>query len=198
MRADIFSSNDVYIGFGGHEQLPVGTSSYCVVWSSRLRDTYFDGAWKSGLAFAVLATIFSGVAMILSFFFACFSFDTIWIKVCGYMLMMASLFEFLTFIGFASDICSNSSCKFSVGAGLAILGGVNALLTAGMFSKIPPYEEPQISPGLNIAGDDLAPGTVQVTEQVLPDGTKRTIKTTVREDGSRVVEETVQVSATEP
>jgi hypothetical protein len=172
------------------------------VWSSELRSIYFDGAWKSGLAFAVLATIFSGVPMIISFFFACFSFDKIWIKICGYMLMMASLFEFLSFIGFGSDICSSGSCKFSVGAGLAILGGVNACLTAGIFAKIPLYEEPQMSPGVGIgidgAGADLAPGTVQVTEQVLPDGTKKTIKTTVREDGSRVVEETLQVPATEP
>lgn len=194
MRADILASNDVYIGFGGHEQLPVGTSNYCVTWSSEARSLYFDGAWNSGLAFAILATIFSGVPMITSFFFACFSFDTSVLKMCGYMLMFASLCEFLSFIAFAAEFCSGGTCKFSVGAGLAILGGVNAWLTAGIFMKIPPYE----APTGGIPGGDLAPGTVQVTEQVLPDGTKKTIKTTVQEDGSRTVEETVQVPAAEP
>lgn len=130
--------------------------------------------------------------MILSFFMACFSFDTSWTKLCGWCLLLASLFEFLTFTGFASGICEGNQCTFSIGAGLAILGGVNAFLTAGIFMKIQPYQAPPTA-GLAIPGGDLAPGTVQVTEEMLPDGTKKTIKTTVNEDGSRVVEETVEV-----
>lgn len=196
---DFLGFENVYIGFGGHEVLPPQDYGYCVVYSTALREMFFDAGWRSGLSFAILGTIFSGVPMILSFLMACFSFDTSWTKLCGWCLLLASLFEFLTFTGFTSNICADNQCVFSIGAVLAILGGVNAWLTAGVFMRIQPYEAPpSAEPGLVIPGGDLAPGTVQVTEQILPDGTKKTIKTTVKEDGSRVVEETVEAPPEQP
>lgn len=189
---NFFGFENVYIGFGGHEVLPPQSYGYCVTYSTNYRDALFDSGWRSGMAFAILATIFSGVPMILSFFMACFSFDTSWTKMCAYCLMMASVFEFLSFTGYASDICSGGQCVFSVGSGLAILGGLLAWSTAGIFMRIPPYQ------GEAIPGGDLAPGTVQVTEETLPNGTKKTIKTTVKEDGSRVIEETVETVPEQP
>jgi hypothetical protein len=182
----------VLIGYGGHEELPPRTNSECVFWEDGLRDDFWDGPWLTGFAFAIMATIFSVVPMICSFTFACFAIDIRWTKLCAYMMILASLCEFLSFIGFTSDICTDDNCTFAFGAGSAILGGVVAMVTAGILMKI--SHEPDFDPVRAVLiGGALAPGTVQVTEQVFPDGIKKTTKTTVGKDGSRTVVETVEV-----
>lgn len=138
---DVFPSYDgVYIGYGGVENLTPDTSdyyyyyAYCVPWSSSQKDSLWDAPWKTGLAFSILATIFSGGTLIISSFFACFSLDTRWIRLCIYLSLSSSICTWLSFIGFASDMCQHqgdsSNCTFSIGAGLAILGGVLSCLTA--------------------------------------------------------------------
>ena len=189
----------VFVGYGGVEHLPPSSEPYCESWTQEQKDLIWDGPWKTGFAFSILATIFSGVPMIISFFFSCFSFDVMWTKTCGYMMIMSSLFTWLSYIGFAADMCQDGNCTFSIGAGLALIAGLNALCTAGIFFRIPAYQVPALAPeGPIPPGEGLAPGTVQVTEQVLPDGTKTRVKTTVHDDGSRTVEETVETPAVGP
>jgi hypothetical protein len=195
---DVFPDYDgVYVGYGGVEHLPpVDENAYCESWTQTQKDLIWDGPWKTGFAFSILASIFAGVPMVVSFFFACFSFDLIWNKICACMMIMSSLFTWLSYIGFAAGMCENGNCTFSIGAGLALVSGLTALLTAWLFLRIPAYQEPIFGPSDVVTpGADLAPGTVQVTELVLPDGTKKTVRTTVHQDGSRTVEETVETPA---
>lgn len=75
-------------------------------------------------------------------------------------------------------------------------------ITAVLIHKLPDASEdsfpaPVATPAQAAAplGASAPPGTVTVTEQVLPDGTKKTTKTTVNADGSKTVEETVTAAA---
>ena len=104
------------------------------------------------------------------------------------------LCEFLSFISFAYDICTDDNCTFALGAGSAILGSVVAMVTAGILMKIPQEPDFDLARAVLIGADLLAPGNAQVTEQVFPDGIKKTTKATVAKNGSRTVVETVEVS----
>jgi hypothetical protein len=206
---NVFPGYDaVYIGYGGVENLP-GTSeyAYCVAWSQSQRNSLWDAPWKTGLACSILATIFSGLALIIASFLACVSFDWIWIKLGTYMLFSSSLFTWLSFIGFASDMCQGGNCVVSLGAGLAILGGVMACMTALLFGYIPSQacdndgcdsnNERPIPPSLLwLPGTNVSPNTVQWTERTtLPDRTRNVTTTIVHGDGSRTMEETVDIPA---
>jgi hypothetical protein len=156
----------VYIGYGGVEHLPPTSGySYCEFWSQSQRDLIWDAPWKTGLAFSILATIFSGGPLVVSFFFSCFSFDVMWIKICAYMMILSSLFTWLSYIGFAAGMCQGGNCTFSIGAGLALIAGLNSFWTALIFFRIQPYQAPEFSPdGIVLPGAEPAPGTVQLTE----------------------------------
>jgi hypothetical protein len=203
---NVFPSYDgVYMGYGGVENLPATSDyAYCVPWSSSQKELLWDVPWTTGFAFSILATIFSGGTLIISFFLACVVMDRIWIQLGTYLSLVSSMCTWLSFIGFASDMCQQqgvqggvdgNDCTFSIGAGLAILGGFLSCLTGLLlrYSVIPPISTPMscdnhhnhnndnhnedrhipppsmlfLLPG---GGATTSPGTIQSTaEPTLPD-----------------------------
>lgn len=113
------------------------------------------------------------------------------LRIMTYMMFFGSFCEALTFIAFASEICTEYNCIFELGAGLAV-GGVVSSFIAGIFYHHCMPADDSIPASATAGGMAKPPGTVTVTETVEPDGTMRTVKTTVNADGSQTVEETIQ------
>lgn len=158
----------------------------CIAYSS---SQSFDSAFTAARAFGIMGNIFTGIPMIYAIVMACMSMPKIVNTVMTFMMFFGSLCEILTFVAFAADVCTNAaSCTFNVGAGLAIGGCIAAFCAGVCFSKVKPA-----APEENFVPGAAQPaGTVTVTETVEPDGTKKTIKTTVNADGSKTVEETIE------
>lgn len=84
------------------------------------------------------------------------------------LLVLGSTSEMLTLIVFASNVCNQSSCQFSVGAGLAIGSSIFAFLAAIVMSKLrQSRQEDFFMPG-HVAGVPIAGarGTVTVETTV--------------------------------
>jgi hypothetical protein len=90
---------------------------------------------------------------------------------------------------FTSELCDLFSCRFYIGASMVIPVSVLAMVNAALIYKLP----------LSVVADNdnlavptlLIPGTTDVSETVLEDGSKKIVKTTVNQDGSMTVEETI-------
>jgi hypothetical protein len=164
----------------------------CITYSYDAAEYFFDAAWQTARAFGVMGNIAIGVPMIAAILLSCMTLSKGLLKLFTCMLFFGSLCELLTFVVFASEICSNYNCKFSIGAGLAIGGCISAFVTGVIFAKIPPVDDEEFFPGEMTGGGGQPAGTVTVQETIEPDGTKKTVKTTVNADGSQTVEETIE------
>jgi hypothetical protein len=165
----------------------------CITYSYDVAEYFFDAAFQAARAFGVMGNIAIGVPMIAAILLSCMTLSKGILKIFTIMLFFGSLCEILTFVIFASEMCSNYNCKFNVGAGLAIGGCLSAFVTGMFFAKIPPVDDEDFFPGeMTGGGGQPAPGTVTVQETLEPDGTKKTVKTTVNADGSQTVEETIE------
>ena len=166
----------------------------CTPWSSDAMDHLFDAAWTTARVFGVLAYVCIGISMLAAFVMSCMSFSKNLIRVFTGLLFLGSLCELLTFVAFASSVCTDYNCKFDTGAGLAIGGSIAAFIAGILFSKIPlaDRDDDFIPAVISSGGGGEAPGTVTVQETVEPDGTKKIVKTTVNEDGSKTVVESIE------
>eukprot|EP00545_Synedropsis_sp_CCMP1620_P005669 CAMPEP_0119012484 /NCGR_PEP_ID=MMETSP1176-20130426/6778_1 /TAXON_ID=265551 /ORGANISM="Synedropsis recta cf, Strain CCMP1620" /LENGTH=238 /DNA_ID=CAMNT_0006965451 /DNA_START=160 /DNA_END=876 /DNA_ORIENTATION=+ len=166
----------------------------CIVYNYDIADYFFDAPFKTARAFGIMGNISIGIPMIAAILLSCMTLSKGLLKLFTYMLFFGSFCELMTFIVFASEICTNYQCQFSVGAGLAIGGSIAAFITGWIFLKIPGVNEDDIFPGAMTAGGVVSQpaGTVTVQETVEPDGTKKIVKTTVNADGSQTVEETIE------
>ena len=166
----------------------------CTPWSYDAANYFFDAAWKTGRAFSIIANVCIGISMLAAFVMSCMSVSKNLIRVFTGLLFLGSLCELLTFVAFASSVCTDYNCKFDTGAGLAIGGSIAAFIAGILFSKIPlaARDDDFIPAGFSGGGGGEAPGTVTVQETVEPDGTKKILKTTVNADGSKTVEETIE------
>jgi hypothetical protein len=74
----------------------------------------------------------------------------------------------LTFVVFASDVCKQSSCQFSVGAGLAIGSAIFAFFAAVVMSKLPQSHQDDFFMPAHVAGVPIAGalGTITVETTV--------------------------------
>jgi hypothetical protein len=154
---------------------------------------YFDSAFRTARAFAVMANAFTGIAMICLMVSACVGFAPAAMKGVGAFLIFGSLCELLTFVFFASKVCDTFTCDFYAGAGFAVMSFTFSFLTGLLTLKIPPAKEEFEGESMPPAPTEAVPvpGTETVTETTMPDGTIKTTKTTVNPDGSQTVEETV-------
>lgn len=166
-------------------------SYQCFAWTPSAADYFFDASWKTARAFGVMGNLSTGIPMIAAILMSCMSLSKGILKIFTYVLFFGSLCELLTFIAFSSDVCTEYNCEFDVGAGLAIGGSIAAFIGGYIFSKLPDVDGENFMPGAMISGGQPA-GTVTVQETIEPDGTKKTVKTTVNVDGSQTVEETIQ------
>jgi hypothetical protein len=165
----------------------------CSSYSSDMIDnaSYFDGAFKTARAFAVMSNVCIGIGMICLIASACLEFTPKAMKFLGLLLGAGSLFELLTFSFFASSVCDEfQSCSFYVGSGFAIISMTLTFVTALLVCTIPPATDTALEclPPL-VAPPE--PGTKTVMETVMPDGTRNITETTVNADGSQTVTKTV-------
>jgi hypothetical protein len=166
----------------------------CTAYSSNMIDnaSYFDAAFKTARAFAIMANVFVGVGMICLCISACVEFTPTAMKLLGFLFGAGSLFELLTFSFFASSVCDDfGSCHFYVGASFSIISTTLSFITALVTLKIPPAKETTFEgvPAPILALPEA--GTKTVTETYTPDGTKKITETMVNADGTQTVTETV-------
>jgi hypothetical protein len=165
----------------------------CSYYSNNMIDNadYFDGAFRTARAFAVMANTFTGIAMICLIISACVGFAPAAMKGVGALLIFGSLCELLTFVFFASEVCNSFSCDFYGGAGFAVASIILSSLTGLLTLKIPPENDPYQggsmppSPAAAVPVPGT-PGTQTVTETTMPDGTIKTTKTTVNPDDPKL------------
>jgi hypothetical protein len=164
----------------------------CSAYSNNMIDnaSYFDSAFKTARAFAVMSNVCIGIGMICLIISSCVEFTPNAMKFLGFLLGAGSLFELLTFSFFASSVCDEfQSCSFYVGAGFAIVSMTLSFITALLTCIIPPAND--TLEGLPPIVAVSEPGTKTVMEVVMPDGTKNITETTVNADGSQTVTKTV-------
>jgi hypothetical protein len=161
----------------------------CNSWSNRIPQSFFDAPWKTAVSFGIIGVLTTGLGLLAAIIMSCMTFDRIVLQIFSALLFLGSIAEILTFIAFGSDICSTYNCEFSIAAGLAIGASIASFVAAILFYKIPPGRD--FIPATPMFAAE-PPGTVTVQETVEPDGTKKTVKTTVNADGSKTVEETIE------
>ena len=185
------------MGFGlmthsrGVEHFYGAANHVCIPWSYNAANYFFDEAWQTARAFGIIANICTGISMLAAFIMTCMPFSETLIRVFTGLLFFGSLCELLTFVAFASSVCSDYDCQFGESAGFAIGGSIAAFIAGILFCKIPLAPDDDFIPAVIMDGGE-APGTVMVQETVEPDGTKKIVKITVNADGSKTVEETIE------
>lgn len=174
---------------------------YCVYYSSSEESLLLDGKWSASRAMAVIANICGGVTMIIAICLSCVSIPQMFLKLTAFLSFCAGFFQCLVFIYFSSDACRQFSCQFSRGAGLAVGAAIVYAINTCVLLKVPMYEgdddDARFTPAAATRVNQAPPGSVQVTVEVMPDGTKKTVRTVVNADGSRTVTETIEHPAEE-
>jgi hypothetical protein len=180
------------IGLFSYEGLGSDGQSYCFAYTQQQMQSFWDGPFITGYAFAILANMCLGIALLLLFFVCCFDFGRCMISSIGCLSLFGGLFMALTFVSYASFITKPPfNATFSTASGLAIGTVFAAFITSLLIGSAPPAEPPLEQTGVPA----FAPGTVTTTETILPNGSKKIVKTTVNPDGSQTVTETVEQSA---
>jgi hypothetical protein len=163
----------------------------CYPYTKAMRDT-FDGPFQAARVFAYMANLCLLVCMIAIVASACLSLSLNALRVLAALYFQAALYEGLTLVFFASNMCDDGGCDFYIGAGVALISSLLAIINGILVLKFPgnvmldgkdPFDKGSPTP--------FAPGTQTVTETILPNGKKKIIKTTVNADGSQIVEESI-------
>mmetsp|Transcript_14179 Transcript_14179/g.39242 ORF Transcript_14179/g.39242 Transcript_14179/m.39242 type:complete len:263 (+) Transcript_14179:108-896(+) len=151
-----------------------------------------DSSFKTARGIAVVANAMIGVAMIFFLCTCCVQFSPVALKLIGALMVSGGIAQFMTFIVFSSDLCSDPyECKFYLGAFICIAAAVTAIVTGIFANCLPASVEPFTSDTGGKAREPFEPGTVTETETIMPDGTTKITRTTVNQDGSKTIEETV-------
>ncbi|GKZ00952.1 hypothetical protein MPSEU_001046700 [Mayamaea pseudoterrestris] len=131
---------------------------HCTAWSAYEKDI-MDAKYKTGRAFAffTIITLILGVSPVLAL--SCATIDKTSLGLLAACFVLATLFQGLVFISFASDICQyDFHCKISFGGGLTVAGMLFCLLTAFCLvrvkpmSAMPPTEK--VATAENVAAKD--------------------------------------------
>ena len=105
-------------------------SLHCTAWSEYEKEAMGE-KFKTGRAFA----FFTIITLILSvspvFALSCATIDANSLRLLAFCFLLATLFQGLVFVAFASDICQYEfQCRISFGGGLTVAGMVFCVLTA--------------------------------------------------------------------
>lgn len=187
-----------------------GTEHVCATYSSDQIDNFLDGPFKAARAFAVLANIFVGAGALALVFASCAYFEIVLLHGCGWLLIIGSVCEALTFLLYASKVTDGPhNGRFWWGSGLAIASSIAALFAGILTIRLPPSERestlpssstdseankrPQAdSPVVSEQARPMRPGTETTTESILPDGRRKYTTTKWNKDGTKTVEETIE------
>ena len=175
------SPNGARYGAGLYTYEDTSLGDYtCTIYSSDMIEdaTYVDDAFHSARVFGGFANGLCGISVILLIVATCIEFSPKALKGVALCLIFASMFQWLTFVFFASALCDEfTSCDLSYGASFGIAGGIVAFMAGVLCFKIPPARDafaddlegvphPQGYPPA-----ELIPGTATLTETSLLDGT---------------------------
>jgi uncharacterized membrane protein YvlD (DUF360 family) len=137
---------------------------------------------------AALATVFGVVALSLTLSLSCVSMPNLVLKIMSITFLVAGLCLILTLVGFAD---CDGQCSLAGSGYMAIITSIVYLIVAAIIFKIRGYESddeiPLATKGAESAKEDI---TIEVTE--LPDGSKKTVTTTVDKYGNKTVEEMLE------
>lgn len=187
-----YSSQEIKFGLGlwSYEDILGDNSFSCIEWNDSADSDILDATWIAARWLALCANVCIGIAIISCIVMTCIPLPVAIIKCLVFgLLCLGFFFESLVFIAFSSDVCSNINCQFSAGAGTAVAALILAMIAAAFAFKIPPCEPGNFTPGAPFLDEGLVggPGTVKVQTTLEPDGTKKTVTTTVNADGSCTV-----------
>jgi len=163
----------------------------CYAYSDEQLDQ-LDSTFKTARGIAVVANAMIGLSMIFIAFQCCIQYSPVALKLMGALMVAGGICQAATFTIFQSDLCSDPyECKFYLGAGICIAAVITALITGILTTCLPRAVEPFASDNGGRAREPFEPGTVTETETIMPDGTTKITRTTVNQDGSKTIEETV-------
>ena len=151
---------------------------------------FFHPTIQTARAFSLMASGLLGVCFLMLCGMSCQSVAPAAIKFLACLCFVGGSMELFTFLVYASTLCEEYRCQFGAGAGMAIAGHVLATVNAIIIYKLPRVAAASDEERDGVVSTLLVPGTTDVTETTLPDGSKRIIKVTVNYDGSQTVEET--------
>jgi len=163
----------------------------CYAYSQDQLDN-LDSTFKAARAIAVAANAMIGLSMIFLLLTCCVQFSPVALKLIGALVIAGGFFQAITFIVFQSELCSDPfECQFYLGAGICIAASATALITGFVTVCLPRGVEPFLSEVGGPVNEPFEPGTVTETETIMPGGTTKITRTTVNQDGSKTIEETV-------
>jgi hypothetical protein len=152
-------------------------------------EIFHDASYRAARAFGTISLTILNIWVLMLVAMQCVTFSPSAIKFLAFVSFVAGLFSWLTLLLFTSELCNLFSCQFSIGASMVIPVSMLAMVNAALIYKLPlsvvAYNDDLTVPTL------LIPGTTDVSETVLEDGSKKIVKTTVNQDGSLTVEETI-------
>lgn len=97
-------------------------------------------AWKASSAFSFISIILGGIAVILTWSTTCAAFKQNFWTAMTWSYAICGVFNFLTLVLFASDICPDGGCKLLQGAIATIVAGCCWFIAAGLacYTRSPP------------------------------------------------------------
>lgn len=166
-----------YVGLFSYKDQTTGT---CM----KISDTFeYPTSWTAARVMAILAIVGGIVALGFTLSLSCVSMPNIVLKTAAATYLMAGFLTLLTMLIFAD--CYN--CALAPSGILAIIASIFYFITAAIVFNVPKYENDDVS------AEGIATPQENVTVIVLPDGTKKTVKTILDQDGNKIIEETMEV-----
>ncbi|KAL7495412.1 hypothetical protein ACHAWT_004096 [Skeletonema menzelii] len=143
-------------------------------------------------AFAIVATVFGVIAMIISWCICCIACDIRFLKGLGVTYGCIMVFQGLAFMFFGADLCKRHECAFANAAGLNIAAVILWAIASFLSFLVPPFDESATDSVLPVTSDDMNQKNVteKITEIINADGTKVVTREVLHADGSKVVETT--------
>jgi len=105
--------------------------SFCVLYSSREKNFFFDTFWRASRAFALIAAVCGVVGLTFTLLHACSREAIINRNLLGGYCFVAAI-QALVFLAYGSDICTTLQCNFSSGSTCAVVA-IALYLLAGIF-----------------------------------------------------------------
>jgi hypothetical protein len=178
-----------------------GTEYVCVTYSRDQIRNFMDGPFRAARSFAAFANIFIGAGALVLLLTSCAYFEVFLLRKCGWLFIVGSAFEMLTFVLFASHVSSEPyNGSFWWGSGLALAASIVSLVAGIVTMRLPEseYEGGKSSSSPSNGESPVSeqprtfrPGTETTSEVLMPDGRRKYITTKWNKDGSSTVEETI-------
>jgi len=159
----------------------------------QLQKNIFGPAYRSARAFAIIAAIIGSISVIFMWASSCVAYTLVFWKWMAGIMALCGLFEFLTMVFFASQVCEYG-CVWGQSASYAIVAGVLFWIASffcfimGPFDKSQPRARTCCLPEVieDTGADPSAYKAVPMSEE--PERTDISVTETVQSDGSVVVE----------